>query len=76
MKSKHALMSMMAMAAMMSSESVIDVRNRGRKFEPDLTPKKTIIPKGCKEYEFPNGIKIIALNESSAKRKYSKMIKS
>ena len=72
MKKSGYLQVLMAMA--MISEGMAHQSNSGRKFEPDLTPKKKVIPKGCKEFDI-NGVMIVAMNYKSACKKYNKMPK-
>jgi hypothetical protein len=49
-------------------------RNKLRPEDIDMTPKKKIIPKGCKIFNI-NGEEIVAINEKSAQRKYRSILK-
>lgn len=68
--------SLSALAAIMAMSSQYDLpsergRNNLRPEDIDMTPPKRIIPKGCQVYNI-NGVKIIAINEKSAIKKYKK----
>jgi hypothetical protein len=64
------------LAGMDSSMDTMSMRGRNTMTPEDIdvTPKKKPIPKGCKEFDI-EGIKIIALNEKSAMKKFNKLNK-
>lgn len=74
MKKNLAFMSL-AMMAMMAEKNFGEIpKETKRKYEPSKEPKK-VIPKGCKEYVFNESfgtLKVIAMNEKSALKKYNK----
>ena len=77
MKKNLAFMSL-AMMSMMSDINFGEKPNKAkRKYEPPKEPKK-IIPNGCKEYVFNESfgtLRVIAINEKSALKKYDKWCK-
>jgi hypothetical protein len=74
MKKNLAFMSL-AMMAMMADTNFGEIpKETKRKYEPGKEPKK-VIPNGCKEYVFNERfgtLKVIAMNEKSALKKYNK----
>jgi hypothetical protein len=72
MKNIHAL----AIMAMMYNVELSSERGKNnlRPEDIDMTPKKKIIPKGCKIFNI-NGEEIVAINEKSAQRKYRSILK-
>ena len=43
---------------------------------PQLFDCKTVVPKGCKEYSYPDGFSCIAFNQNSADKKHNKYLKN
>lgn len=63
-----------ALAMAMMSETSFGRENSPKEFELPKPPKK-VIPNGCKEYIFTETfgtLKVIAINEKSALKKYNK----
>ena len=67
----------MAYAIMADLNSPLDKNSKSdlRPEDIDVSPKKKIIPNGCKKYVFKESfgtLEVIAMNEKSAMKKYNK----
>lgn len=75
MKSYKNMMAAMLPLALMSDMFLAENKQDLRPEDIDVKPKEKPIPKGCKEYVFHESfgtLKIIAMNERSAMKKYNK----